>query len=136
MLVREGRAQRPTLNLTTIVVDSHMANLEFLKSGVELLPKGIASGLLVAHATKGRSAYNAGIREGDIITHVNNIRAKRVGDLFRALGPVYIPDRKLDIRVWRPKGVGKGGATIEFTLTPMTKEDDKTAENKRVYFFS
>jgi putative serine protease PepD len=129
-LLAEGRATRPSIGLTTVVVDSYMAAKGTVESGVEILPPGTVAGLLVTRAVPGGPASLAGVREGDIITQVQGLPASRIGDLFRALGPVYEPGKVLQLTLWRPRGAGKGGQRLLVSIQP-TKREDSGAFQRR-----
>jgi putative serine protease PepD len=122
-LLAEGRVTRPSIGLTTVVVDSYMAAKGTAESGVEILPPGSVAGLLVTRAAPGGPAAVAGVREGDIITHVQGLPASRIGDLFRALGPVYEPGKVLQLALWRPRAAGRGGQSLAVTIQPSKRQD-------------
>lgn len=132
-LLVNGHVTRPTIGLVTIVVDSHMAEREFDNSRVSLLPPGAPAGLVVAKAIINLPGYKAGIRDGDVVTHIGGSPATRAGDMFRAIGPVFQAGHTVNVRVWRPRGAGKGGDSLEFAINPAPKDQHT---HKRSLFFS
>jgi S1-C subfamily serine protease len=131
-LIRDGKVTRSSIGMTIILVDSLQAERERNETGVALLPPSTDpmsrqyTGLLVTQTMPGLPADLAGLREGDVVLEINGRRMTRKGDYFAALGPVYIPNQKLDCKIWRPSGRNGGGKIIEKIIEPMKREDGLT----------
>lgn len=76
----------------------------------------------------GSPAHSAGIRPLDIVLVVNEKPAIFKGDLFQAVGPVYKPDTKVKVEVFRASEENGKGKTITISMKP--EEQKASTEQK------
>lgn len=86
-----------------------------------VMTKKVEQGAEITDVTNGSAAEKAGLKEGDIITKVNDTKIEDADDLYKAIGQ-YKPDDKVKIGILRD---GKA-ITVDATLV----------ENKQVRVFS
>ncbi len=92
------------LNLT-----SASGNKAFLGVGTENIEG--SEGVSVTNVTKESAAEKAGLKEGDVITKINDTRITNPGELTRAIG-VYKPEEKITITYKRDKKEQKATAML------------------------
>lgn len=94
-LIQKGSVSRAFLGLSLVEVDNEVA---------EQLKLTKIEGVYVARVAQGGGAYNAGIREGDIITH---IAGKAVNSTSETLGVIgqYRPNDEVDVTIKRKERI-------------------------------
>lgn len=73
-----------------------------LHAGPGELPDDVPAAIKVHWVAPGSPAAAAGITAGDIIYEIDGEPARRKGDFFLAMGPVYNPGTVMNLSVWRP----------------------------------
>ena len=97
-LKQYGSARRGTMGVTARSVDQAIAEAYGLKS---------PQGAIITSVTKGGAAEAAGLKQGDLITSLNNQQIKESRDLFRIMGVTQV-GTQVSVRYIRN---GKAAAT-------------------------
>lgn len=120
-LSRTGATRSPfrggTLSLDRnepLVVTGYGANSNRAQLGV-VTEKG-DDGAKVKTVSKGSAAEKAGIKEGDVISKINDVKIESPDDLSKAVAK-FKPEDKVDVRVKRGKKEEKLTATLGKTST-------------------
>ena len=104
-----------------VMGDDFMREIHSNKAFLGVMTKKVPDGAQVTEVTKESAAEKAGLKEGDIITKVNDSKIEDADDLYQTIGK-YKPDDKVTITYKR------GGKE--------NKIDIKLGENKQVKVFS
>lgn len=105
-IVRDGRARKVTATLNRLdeesgmpaVEERQLAELDPVFEGAEIVNNSSGlDGLLVARVERDSPAYQRGLREGDIITHVNRQRVRTAADAQ----PIIADARSVILQVQR-----------------------------------
>ena len=86
-LKQHGYVQRAYLGVNVAEVDSRIAEYKGLKE---------IKGVYLGRVLKGAAAYNAGLRDGDIILSINNIAVNSFAELMEELGK-YSPGDEITV---------------------------------------
>ena len=111
-----GATRRGTMGLTARSVDQTTAEAYGLKT---------AQGAIVTSVTKGGAAEAAGLKQGDLITTLNNQQIKESRDLFRIMGVTQV-GAQVSVRYLR--NGQQGTATVKLTAASKAvaaKPEDK-----------
>lgn len=119
-LLDHGKVQRPLLGVRVMNFDrvrwAHVAAQMQLNSALGVAPAGppanVHHGLLVMEVAPASPAFTAGLQPRDIIIGVNGHPAGTKGDLYAAVGPVYVKGHKLTVDVVR------GEHRLQLTIVP------------------
>jgi len=76
---------------------------------------GPPTGVLVASVTPGGAAAEAGVRRGDLITHVTSKEIRTV-DQLRSVVSAIAPGSPVEVSLWRASGEGGNVITVTATL--------------------
>lgn len=111
-----GESRRGTMGLTARSVDQTIAEAYGLSS---------PQGAIITSVTKGGAAEAAGLKEGDLITALNNQQIKESRDLFRVMGVTQV-GAQVSVRYIRN---GKQGSTsVKLTSAKAAAAAKKPAE--------
>ena len=99
-LKKYGSVQRAMLGISTMEVSAYVDQMKEKEN--KTIDLGTTEGIYVAEVSADGSAAEAGLKEGDVITHFNGKKISKMGELYEELSTHY-PGDKVTITILREK---------------------------------